>query len=268
MIEKYYDPANKRLVFIGNRADSDFWGLHWSQYDVQKAVESVLFNRSILGPTHQYLPKGSRIIDGGCGLGQNVWSLHKDGYDAYGVDYAKNTVEKVNEVLSDLKITCQDIRALKFEDDFFDGYWSIGVIEHFYEGFDAILSEIKRVLRPGGYLFLTFPCMSKFRKIKARNGHYKMWAENSDRLASFYQFALSVEYVCAEFEKNSFEIVANKPISGLKGFKDETTSPSLKKSLQKLYDSSFFLNRAISYGLDLVLSPFTGHCQLVIFKNS
>jgi len=53
-----------------------------------------------------------------------------------------------------------DVRKLNFPDHYFDGYWSLGVIEHFYKGYDEIIHKIYRVLHPGGFLFLTVPEMS------------------------------------------------------------------------------------------------------------
>ena len=43
-------------------------------------------------------------------------------------------------------------------------------IEHFIDGYDAILSEMYRVIKEGGYLFLTVPSMSIIRKVKAALG--------------------------------------------------------------------------------------------------
>lgn len=267
MTEKYYDMINNRLVFINNKANSFFWDSHWDQYNVEQMIKSAVLNRMILVPTQKYLPKGSCILEGGCGLGQNVWSLHKKGYDVYGIDYAKETVDKVNKAVPELKVSWGDIISLEFEDDFFDGYWSLGVIEHFYEGFDAIACEMKRVIRPGGFLFLTFPCMSKFRYKKAKQGKYLKWQESQELLADFYQFALSIQKVKIEFMAKGFELVKSKPLAGLKGFKDEIEHKSLKRLLQQLYASKNFTGRVLAWGLDQAFASFAGHSQLLILRN-
>ena len=266
-MKKFYDSVNKRLVYVDRRANDHFWDSHWEKYNVAQMIKSAVLNRMVLVPTRKYLLKGARILEGGCGLGQNVWSLHRNGYDVYGVDYAPGTVERVNLAVPELKVIQGDIRDLVFEDDFFDGYWSLGVIEHFYDGFGQIVSEMKRVIKPGGFLFLTFPCMSKFRYRKVGQNKYLFWKESQELLAGFYQFALPVEKVKSDFIAKGFELVKSKPIGGLKGFKDELYNESLKRLLQQLYDSKNFTGRVLAWGLDQIFAPFAGHSQLLILKN-
>ena len=262
----YYDDRNNRLVYINKKASPRYWDSHWNRYEVQKAIKTVIFNRLIMGPSKKYLPGGGRILEGGCGLGQNVWVLARHGYDTYGVDYADETVRKVKDALPELKVSCGDVRDLFFEDNYFDGYWSLGVIEHFYNGFGAIAGEMKRVLKPGGYLFLTFPCMSKFREKKAGQGKYSLWKEDDTLLSDFYQFALSAEAVKVEFLDKGFELVKSVPLSGLKGFKDEIEFQSLKRILQALYDSQKKTIKVLAWALGKILAPFAGHSRLLIFR--
>ena len=82
------------------------------------------------------------------------------------------------------------MRALPFEDNSFDGIWSLGIIEHFLDGYDAIAREMQRVLREGGYLFLTFPAMTKIRDWKALRGEYTPWEAVDQEPEGFYQFSL------------------------------------------------------------------------------
>jgi len=266
-VKQFYDPLNNRLVYIESNANSHFWESHWDKYDLEQMIKSALLNRMVLVPSRRYLHKGARILEGGCGLGQNVWSLHKNGYDVYGVDYAASTVKKVNNAIPELKVSCGDVRSLRFDNNFFDGYWSLGVIEHFYEGYDTILNEAKRVLKPGGFLFLTFPCMSKFRAKKAAQGKYLLWDEPQELPGNFYQFALSAENVESTFRSKGFKLVKRKYTSGLKGFKDEIGHHQLKKLLQQIYDSKSFPGMVLAWVLDKILSKFAGHTRLLIFKN-
>jgi len=63
------------------------------------------------------------------------------------------------------------------------------VIEHFWEGYNEILKEAKRVLKPKGYLFLTFPYMSPLRKFRANLGLYRILDfNNKSKNDDFYQF--------------------------------------------------------------------------------
>ena len=67
----------------------------------------------------------------------------------------------------DLNIETGDITNLVFGNSEFDGYWSLGVVEHLESGAGKAFDEMARVIKENGYLFITFPHMSKLRKIKA-----------------------------------------------------------------------------------------------------
>ena len=47
-----------------------------------------------------------------------------------------------------------------------DAYWSLGVIEHFFNGYKEIAEEANRILKNKGFIFLTFPSMNILRKQK------------------------------------------------------------------------------------------------------
>jgi len=211
--------------------------------------------------------QNGRILEGGCGMGGNVYCLHYHGYSAYGVDFAENTVRKTNRYFPELNITKGDVRNLKFKDEFFNGYWSSGVIEHFFEGYEDILREMKRVVKKGGYVFLTFPYMSPLRRLKARYGFYKDLKEDNCNLEDFYQFVLDYKMIKNDFERHGLILRYMKPNDGLKGLKDEVSV--LKSVLQTLYEykggNRFIL--VFKYLLNNSLVYFTGHRMLLVFEK-
>lgn len=164
-LTRYFDHQNHRLVYINSLATSQFWDDHWQTNNFEKAVKNN-HNPFIIKNTQRYLSTGSRILEGGCGRGDKVYSLQNHGFDAYGVDFAPEVIEKINNVVPELQVTLGDVRKLEFSSNFFDGYWSLGVIEHFFNGYEDIASEMNRVLRPGGILFLTAPGLSPIRKLR------------------------------------------------------------------------------------------------------
>ena len=269
-MQKYYDRENRRLVFENQsrgKADEKFWDSHWSHYSDEDFTKDVkIIDRFVLYYTSKYLPKGLKVLEGGCGKGQNVYTLQNNGYDAYGVDYAINTVSKVNQAVPELKITTGDVRKLDFDDHFFDGYWSLGVIEHFVDGYDAILSEMNRVIKEGGYLFLTVPSMSIIRKLKAALGMYTH-LENIELIRDgFYQFAFSDGNIINDFTENGFDLIAHKPRSGLKGLKDEVKI--LQYPLQRLYDSKSFVAKLGKIPIDIAFRKIANHMSFFIFKRN
>ena len=69
--------------------------------------------------------------------------------------------EGIEEITVDLvepaDVVC-DIRKLPFEDDSVDGVYASHVLEHFYSHeIDDVLSEWKRVIKPGGKIILAVP---------------------------------------------------------------------------------------------------------------
>ena len=123
--------------------------------------------------TRKYLrPVDGVILEGGCGDAVHVAALAASGYRCIGIDSAEQTVSALQSAFPELDVRLGDVRHLDFDDAAFAGYWSIGVIEHFWDGYGPIVQEMSRVVRTGGYLFLTFPYMSPVRRLKARLGLY------------------------------------------------------------------------------------------------
>ncbi len=265
---KYYDKKNNRLVFVKRSATPDFWDEQWNVANFRKAIEAGRHERFVSRTTTRYIfaGKGKRILEGGCGKGNFVYSLSCRGYDAYGVDFAEKTVARINSAMPELNVIVADVRKLPFENNYFDGYWSLGVIEHFYEGYNKIAEEMARVIKPGGYLFLTFPYMSPLRRLKAKFESYPPLSHQETEPDGFYQFALDSTQTRKYFERLGFECVQEKPFEGFKGLKEEV-APSAKKFLQKIYDCKYFLCRIIDFMLSTILAPVCGHTILLVLRK-
>lgn len=260
----YFDAPNARLVYVGKSADEgDFWDEHWlttlTAADIRKP------DRYVVNMTKRYLPMGSKVVDAGCGVARTVYGLHQAGFDAYGVDFAPKTVATLNRLVPELKISVADVRNMsQFEDGFFDGLWSLGVIEHFYDGYEQIVRETQRLIRPGGYAFVIVPAMSPLRRIKAALGAYSTWT--GAQKEAFYQFILPPTTVVRDFESAGFRLASTHSRGGFKGFKDEMW-PSLRSVLQALYDNKFKPARALLMAMDLLLRPVTYHTKLWVFQK-
>ena len=264
---KYYDKINNRLVYTGQASTSLFWDAHWDKNTIEKLyLKHISPFDYVINTTKKYLPKGSIILEGGCGTGQQVFKLQKSGYKAIGIDYAQKTVETVKQAKPELDIRLGDVRKLDFPDNYFDGYWSFGVIEHFYNGYDDIINEMHRVIKPNGYLFITFPHMCKLRKMKAEKGKYPIWKDEKNKIEYFYQFALDEQQVIADIEKLGFKLIKKQHLAGIKGLKDELKA--IKKPLQKIFDSRSFWGMALSRIISLVFNRFSSHSVLLVLKKN
>ncbi|MDD5327109.1 MAG: class I SAM-dependent methyltransferase [Phycisphaerae bacterium] len=264
---RYFDKNNNRLVYVGKAANDAYWDQHWKvESSKLKKQIRVKDDRFIIGYTQKYLPPGTKILEGGCGMGCKVSALDYNGYDAYGVDYAKETIEKVNQYAPELKVKVGDVRDLQFPDNFFDGYWSLGVIEHFYDGYEKIVSEIFRVLKPGGYLFLTVPVISPLRRVKIKRGKYPEYKESEEMRGNFYQFAFEPRHIINDLKSKGFSLVDVKPCDGIKGLKDEISI--LKPFLQYLYDKRGRAAGLARKILDVAFRRFANHVCLFVMRKA
>jgi MPBQ/MSBQ methyltransferase len=103
------------------------------------------------------LPKGSRILDVGCGIGGSSRILAKYyGFNVIGITISPAQVKRARELTpSELNCNFQvmDALNLKFKDGSFDGVWSVEAGAHMNDK-TKFADEMLRTLRPGGYLAL------------------------------------------------------------------------------------------------------------------
>jgi SAM-dependent methyltransferase len=260
---RFFDKKNNRLIYTESKSDNVYWDNHWDDDNFASKIK-ISSNRFIAKNTQRYLDKG-RILEGGCGRGQNVFLLQNLGYECVGIDYAKQTVDKTNSLVPEIDVQLGDVRKLEFYDNSFDGYWSLGVIEHFYNGYDEIISEMHRVLKPGGILFLTVPSMSWLRRFKAKLNIYPLWRKEKKYIDEFYQFALHPQTVENDLEAIGFKVVKTSPYDGFKGLKDEVKI--LKPIMQYIYDSNNIILKIIKRVVDVFVKPFASHMTLFILRK-
>lgn len=195
-----YAPAMQRLVYLDEKATPEFWDARWKAEDNARPSR---YDQVVAAVTVRCLPRGARVLEGGCGRATKVKALVDSGFAATGIDFAAASVRRARTEFPGLDIREGDVRSLPFPAGSFDGYWSIGVIEHFWDGYDPILGEAHRVLRPGGLLFLTAPWFSPYRRLKARRGGYER-RDFASEPGDFFQFALGRDEISAALSRHGF----------------------------------------------------------------
>ena len=101
------------------------------------------------------------LLDIGCGLGRNCIYLAKNGFTISTFDLSEKSVEATRKKAKEQGAYIKDIRVadmldMPYPDSSFDCVLAMNVISHTDKiGFDKILNEIKRVLRPGGEAYFT-----------------------------------------------------------------------------------------------------------------
>lgn len=261
---KYYDHENGRLIFLGQKPSKTYWDRVWKKFNHTSFANVDLL---VTPTTKKYLPIGAKILEGGCGDGKYVRLLSSAGYICFGLDFSATTIARLKKLFPHLGFTVSDVRNLKFPKNSFDGYWSLGVIEHFYKGYTSVLLEMKRVLKDGGILFLTFPYMSPLRKLKARLGLYSLFVHPQAEPRNFYQFALNPDRVITDFERQGFQLIKHQPFDGFHGLREEVRAMEfLLGPLSKLSKSRLPF-AIIRFVISLFVQNFTSHSVLLIFRK-
>ena len=262
MREVVYWPKANRLIYFDAKATPEFWDQRWQTVGKPGPVSP---RDEVVTVTGRYLPQGSRMLEGGCGRANKVKAMAAAGYRVTGVDFAEDAVKQARLNYPDLDIRQGDVRALEFPDGHFDGYWSIGVIEHFWEGYGNILSEAARVLRPKGYLFLTAPWLSPYRVRKVGSGGYPV-AEFQTEPESFYQFALGRAEVALQIANYGFELI------GWQGHASEISMMedmvAFKRPIGWLFGSrGSIFKRVLRKAVANAMNPYCGHSFLAVARR-
>jgi phosphatidylinositol alpha-1,6-mannosyltransferase len=110
-------------------------------------------------------PAPRTILDVGCSAGTLVRALIAHGYDAYGIDISEDLVSKARELAKnsfgqDLseRFSVGNFLRHDFGNQTFDFIHSNDVLEHIHsDEASAFLSKCRRLMRPGGVLWLITP---------------------------------------------------------------------------------------------------------------
>jgi len=102
--------------------------------------------------------KKLKFLDYCCGTGLRSRVAAKNGYDCYGIDISKKSIDVAKERIGSIKssfsknYTVGNAEDLHFEDEFFDVIISYGSFS--YLNLQAAMNEIKRVLKPDGIFII------------------------------------------------------------------------------------------------------------------
>ena len=106
----------------------------------------------------QYLRSQARILDHGCGYGRLLHQLSGAGYhNAVGMDFSEKMLMECRSRFPNLMLVRNDGRTLPFCDRAFDAVLLFAVLTCIPSDDDQriLLAEVRRVLRPGGVLYIS-----------------------------------------------------------------------------------------------------------------
>jgi SAM-dependent methyltransferase len=108
---------------------------------------------------------GERVLDLGCGEGAFCAQLASAGIEPVGAEVAESAVARARERHPGLRFELVPAHGpLPFADAAFDAVWASEVIEHVADT-ARWLSEVRRVLRPGGSLLVTTPYHGRLKNL-------------------------------------------------------------------------------------------------------
>jgi SAM-dependent methyltransferase len=135
--------------------------------------------------------QGARVLDYGCGAGQLVSAMLDMGLDAKGCDAyyeGGSYLASVPAALVGTRIMPMTGAEIPYASDSFDFVVNNQVLEH-VEDLDLVLTEIHRVLRPGGVVLSLFPDRRVWRE-----GHcgipFLHWFKKGSSPRIYYAVAL------------------------------------------------------------------------------
>lgn len=158
-----YFQKRKTLLQVEKRYmyNFDYISLHFSNiHDISKIKRD--YKRYLYFFKYNYLneipkEKDIKILDMGCGLGENLYALEVCGYkNLYGVDYSKECVDFCEKLLPNTKffqgdaLTFFENRKKEYDVIFFND-----IIEHFVlEDVVKILNDMKNSLKENGVIII------------------------------------------------------------------------------------------------------------------
>src|ERR1700722_557588 len=102
-----------------------------------------------------HLPKGSKILDAGCGSGRDSQYFLAQGYDVVAFDGSQNMARLARQ-LTGLTVQHKSFSDINSEEEF-DGIWASASLLHVPKSeLQDILHKLKKSLKPQGVWYISF----------------------------------------------------------------------------------------------------------------
>ncbi len=146
---------------------------HWKDLYDKQSLEGVIHQGrralALRWIQELALPR-ARVLEVGCGAGLLAIDLARRNYDVNCIDSSPAMVELAAAearnagVAESLTIDIGDVHSLRFESGVFDLVTALGVLP-FLHAPEKALTEMTRVLRPGGWVLLTSDNQSRLNRL-------------------------------------------------------------------------------------------------------
>ncbi len=163
--------------------------------------------------SHRWKERGfETLLDLGCGLGRHAVFFAKKGFRVSAFDLSEEGTGHLREWAAgeglDIAVRTADMLHMPYPDGAFDCVWAYHVVSHTdTAGLKTVLSEIRRVLRPGGEVFMSlcskdtwsfreagYPRLDPYTAVKTgggpEDGVPHVYVDLDDRPGLFAEFSL------------------------------------------------------------------------------
>ena len=152
-------PDQQRSSVRSDRYDEDYFLTACEGYEEFAASEGRELSRRLEQAFDAAeVTAGMRVLDVGCGRGEILRQCLKLGAKAFGVDYSPVAVRMAAKLVGgdgDDRVGMADAKVLPFQSGSFDRVLMFDLVEHLHPWeLRRALSEVRRVLRPGGRLIV------------------------------------------------------------------------------------------------------------------
>lgn len=190
---KSWDPVWEKIF------SSREWG-YYPEISVVRFIAEHFYNF-----THKDRSK-IKILDLGCGTGNHVWYLAREGFRVYGIDGSKTAIKSAKKRLAQEGLKAElmvgDMARLPYGDDYFDAVIDSAAIQHNrLRDIGVIIHEIHRVLKPEGRVFSMLVAKDKTLKASFGQVHffnkleiYKLFADFPELIINYYQHTRGVNH--------------------------------------------------------------------------
>ena len=162
-----------------------------------------------------------KVLDLGCGAGRHIFFMGSEKIQPYGLDFSSEGVNYTKKMLDNLdmqeyvdNIKVGSMTEIPFKDNMFDGIVSYGSLCYLsMTDIKKTISEMKRVLRPGGKIFCVTRSIEDYRcskgnciETKEKNTYYvdvdntKLCANSENGMLMHFLDKQEIEELFSDFK--------------------------------------------------------------------
>jgi SAM-dependent methyltransferase len=155
-----------------------FYNEFFNENDLQTVTSGGDLRRryraeALVSAAWSHMPQNARVLDVGCGIGDNLRYILRAQAAFLGLEYAEPTAKAAKRLLvGQASIFRGSADAIPFGNEEFDLVLCIEVLEHIERDYQGC-HEIARVLKPGGALILSLPYRHWFPTYFRGMGHLR-----------------------------------------------------------------------------------------------